>query len=134
MPKPEMSDDWQTVYSRLPELPKLESVSLVFDRHGGGGDGNGMDDDKILHDYGVRNAELSGLLGLLEKRIKDLSVRHLQLDSRTYQDDDDSSEMSRASIIEGLQALRLNVVHEQPQGEIGSVYKVRRERVSIRSN
>jgi hypothetical protein len=130
-----MSHDWQTVYSRLPELPKLERVSLIFDRHGGGDGGeDGMhEDDKILHDCGVRSTELSGLLELLEKRIKDLSVRHLQLDYRTCQDDGNNSGVSRASILEGLQTLRLNVVHEQPQGEIGSVYKVRRERLSTRS-
>ncbi|KAF2442926.1 hypothetical protein P171DRAFT_474243 [Karstenula rhodostoma CBS 690.94] len=118
MPKPEMSEEWIQLYERLSELPKLESISLVFDRHGGGFE---MDDDMILHDYHFRSAELAQLLHMLKTRIKDLSVRHIQLDRESYDQDHGSI---IASTLEGLRALRLSFVHEQQRGESGTVYKV----------
>ncbi|KAL5388127.1 hypothetical protein DPSP01_003117 [Paraphaeosphaeria sporulosa] len=120
MPKPVMSAEWVELYERLPELPRLESVSLVFDRHGGGDD---LDDDMILHGYDFRSSELADLLSMLEKRIKDLSVRHIQLDRRSYGHGHDHGMKISFPILVGLRALRLSFVHEQPRGESGTVYK-----------
>lgn len=126
MPTPAMSDVWLECFSRLPELPHLESVVLVFDRHGGSNDGDD-DDEDLLHTREAREKGQFGLFKLLGGRVRELGIRHVQL-TEDRDDEEEEEQESRVQlrkrILGNLTALRLAVVHEQPRGEAGTVYQV----------
>lgn len=124
-----MTDDWVDLYGRVTEFSKLESVSLHFDRHAGNYDAYDDDNDEILHHPVLRSSKLLDMLNVVDRSIKDLSVRHIQIGR--YKPDPPYAERRISSTLEGLRALRLSVVHEQPRGEAGPVYKVRREQFTL---
>jgi hypothetical protein len=71
------------------------------------------------------------LLRLLGKRIEDLSIRHMQLNTWVGRGNEFENDPEvpndlelKDVVLAGLKALRMNVVHLQPHGESGSVYKV----------
>lgn len=135
MPRPEMSDGWMQVYNRIPEFPKLDSVSLVFDRHAG--DVEMWGNAEELQGPDERIAWVRKLLRLLGNRIRNLSIRHMQLykwityefDAQETKDDLANDLALKDVILAGLEAFRMNVVQIQPPGESGPVYKVCTSRI-----
>lgn len=128
MPRPEMTDEWQDLFQRIPEFPNLEDVSLIFDRHAGD---DKYDTDQELQTPTNRSDYFRSLLKLLDERIKSLAIRHMQLDPWSGNGIDNNPEHTVAHdlslkdvVLQRLSALRLNVVHFQPMGESGNVLDV----------
>ena len=131
MPAPDMSDGWTEVYNRIPEFPKLNSVSLIFDRHAG--DAETSRNEEELQGPGARAEWVRKILRLFRNNsIQNLSIRHMQLDKWIRQEFDTEQMVEdlatdlalKDAVLAGLEALRMNVVHLQPHGESGTVYKV----------
>ncbi|KAJ4291847.1 hypothetical protein N0V90_009743 [Kalmusia sp. IMI 367209] len=127
MPSPRMSKIWLECYKRLPKLPNLGSVALVFDRHGGSGYDDDEDED-LIHTREAREKAQFDLFKLLGGRIRELGIRHLQLFEDPDDEDEEQDQESRVELrnraLSSLTALRLAVVHEQPVIGAGTVLKV----------
>ena len=130
MPRPDMTEEWDALFQRIPEFPKLEDVSLHMDRHAGETDDY---EEGELQAAPQRISLFRELLGILDERIKNLGIRHMQLDpwNRNHPwsspDPEVDNDLSRKdAVLQRLSALRMSVVHLQPHGESGSVYKVRK--------
>lgn len=136
MPRPRMSNEWMDVYNALPELPNLDSISLHFDRHAGAED-NYCGDEEFQGPL-ERISNVDNVFQLLKGRIRNLSIRNIQLHSWMPHSVTglggilsieqacvwDRALALKNSTLEKLDSLRMNVVHLEPHGEAGPVYKV----------
>lgn len=150
MPERSFTKVWDECFDRLPEFPNLNSVSLIFDRHGANEEEYSYDDEGILQSRSARREWLEKTLKLMGPRIKHLGLRHYQdvtkapwlgtsccVTHRTAAAAEESncafakSNSLREFVLRGLESLQMIMVHEQPMGESGTLLEVNSFHLSV---
>lgn len=112
MPAVQYDELWEQCFDRISEFSNLLAVTACFDRHTGTGG------DDIYQSTRYRVREMGRLLRVLNGStrhpLKSLAIRHCGPEFW-----DDEADALWDEVLSNLRSLRLSVVHEEYQPEIG---------------